>query len=120
RILVAEDDPDIIDLVQIILGRARYDVTIAINGRDALELATASPPDLVLMDVNMPLMNGLEAASAMRAAGLSCPIIALSASLGLADRDDALQAGYDAYLLKPIAQADLLAALAEHLEAAPA
>lgn len=120
RILVAEDDPDIIDLVQIILGRANYDVTIAINGRDALELATSSPPDLVLMDVNMPLMNGLEAASAMRQAGLTCPIIALSASLGLADRDDALEAGYDAYLLKPIAQADLLAALADHLEATPA
>ena len=118
HILVAEDDPDIIELVQIILGRADYQVTVAMNGQDAVEQAIATPPDLVLMDVNMPLMNGLEAASAMRKAGLSCPIIALSASLGLADRDDAMLAGYDAYLLKPISQADLLAAIAGHLESA--
>ncbi|MFK7886703.1 MAG: ATP-binding protein [Gammaproteobacteria bacterium] len=118
RILVAEDDPDIIDLVQIILGRANYDVDIAMNGRDAVDRALEINPDLVLMDVNMPLMTGMEAASEMRKRGIECPIIALSASLGADDRDGALEAGYDTYLVKPIARADLLAAIEAHLEKA--
>jgi len=118
RILVAEDDPDIIDLVQIILGRANYDVSIAMNGRDAVERAVALKPDLVLMDVNMPTMTGMEAAAEMRRQGIGCPIIALSASLGADDRDGALEAGYDTYLVKPIARADLLAAIEDHLEKA--
>jgi signal transduction histidine kinase len=115
RILVAEDDPDIIDLVQIILGRANYDVSIAMNGREAVERALELKPDLVLMDVNMPMMTGMEAASEMRRQGIACPIIALSASLGADDRDGALEAGYDTYLVKPIARADLLAAIEQHL-----
>lgn len=116
RILVAEDDPDIIDLVQIILDRADYDVHIAMNGLDAVEQALAMKPDLVLMDVNMPKMTGMEAASEMRRHGIRCPIIALSASLGIDDRDGALEAGYDTYLVKPIARGDLLRAIAVHLE----
>ncbi len=115
HILVAEDDPDIIDLVQIILGRAKYEVSIATNGRDAVERALQIMPDLVLMDVNMPHMNGMQAAAQMRRAGLRCPIIALSASLGVDDRDGAIEAGYDTYLVKPIASADLLAAIEQHL-----
>lgn len=115
HILVVEDDPDIIDLVQIILGRANYEVSIAMNGREAVERSLEVNPDLVLMDVNMPMMTGMEAASEMRRRGLSCPIIALSASLGADDRDGALEAGYDAYLVKPIARADLLAAIEHHL-----
>ncbi|MEM6640423.1 MAG: ATP-binding protein [Pseudomonadota bacterium] len=119
RILVAEDDPDIIDLVQIILAGAGYRVDVAMNGQDAVDMCGQTKPDLVLMDVNMPILNGLEAATAMRQRGLTVPIIALSASLGLADRDDALRAGYDAYLLKPIARTDLLASIARHLEGVP-
>lgn len=118
RILVAEDDPDIIALVQIILGRANYKVTVALNGLDAVERACAEPPDLVLMDVSMPGLDGLGAARRMREAGLRCPIIALSASLGAEDRDVAFESGYDAYLVKPIASADLLASIERHLELA--
>ncbi|MFK8015522.1 MAG: response regulator [Gammaproteobacteria bacterium] len=116
RILVVEDDPDIIDLVQIILGRAEYDVAIAMNGRDAVEQVLESQPDLVLMDVNMPEMTGMEAARIMRERGVHCPIIALSASLGVDDRDGAIKAGYDTYLVKPIAANDLLAAIDLHLQ----
>jgi signal transduction histidine kinase len=118
RVLIAEDDPDIIELVQIILRRANYQVTIAMNGRDAVECALEMQPDLILMDVNMPEMNGVEAARAMRAGGLRCPIIALSASLGVNDRNGAIEAGYDTYLVKPIAAADLLAAIEHHLQEA--
>lgn len=116
RILVAEDDPDIIALVQIILGRANYKVSIAHNGVDAVERAKADLPDLVLMDISMPSLDGLGAVRQMRDAGLKCPIIALSASLGSADRDVAFEAGFDTYLVKPIAAADLLASIERHLE----
>lgn len=118
RILVAEDDPDIIALVQIILGRANYTVSVAQNGLDAVEQVLANVPDLVLMDVSMPGLDGLGAARRMRDAGVACPIIALSASLGAADRDVAFQSGFDAYLVKPIAAADLLASIERHLATA--
>jgi two-component system sensor histidine kinase ChiS len=66
----------------------------------------------------MPDLSGLDAARQLRAAGLACPIIALSASLGADDRDIAFESGFTAYLVKPIARADLLAAVERYLTTA--
>jgi CheY-like chemotaxis protein len=117
-VLVAEDDPDVIELLQIILRRADHSVTIARDGHQAVERALSAMPDLVLMDVNMPGLDGLSAARELRRRGFDRPIVALTASLGAMDRGQALVYGCDGYLLKPISSSQLLLAIDRFLASA--
>ena len=111
KILIAEDERDIRDLITFTLGFAGYEVVAAANGEEALNLARQEKPDLVLMDVRMPRMTGYQACVAMKAdADLKdIPIIFLSAKGQDSEIQTGLQAGAVEYLLKPFAPDQLTA-----------
>jgi len=103
-ILVVEDSALNRKLIETVLKPHGYRVIAAENGRQAVDLALQERPDLILMDVMMPMMNGYEAARLIRGQGEinAVPIIALTASAMPHERDRALEAGCDGYVSKPI------------------
>lgn len=104
RILIVEDNMDNYELVRFILERAGYDVFLAVNGRDGVDAARFQKPDLILMDLGMPEMDGWNAAQKLKAdeATKSIPLYALSAHTLPTERKRAIQAGCDGYVSKPI------------------
>jgi PAS domain S-box-containing protein len=119
RILLAEDNPVNQKVALHMLRRRGYDVTLAETGRDALDLVEREPFDLVLMDVQMPEMDGFAATAAIRereaGTGRHLTIIAMTAHNMAGDRERCLAAGMDGYLSKPIRSADLYALLDREL-----
>lgn len=111
KILIAEDERDIRDLITFTLGFAGYEVVAAANGEEAVNLARQENPDLVLMDVRMPRMTGYEACAAMKADAKlkDIPVIFLSAKGQDSEIQTGLQAGAVEYLLKPFAPDQLTA-----------
>jgi CheY-like chemotaxis protein len=102
-VLVADDNEANRELVAVILQRQGYDVMEAANGREAIALAKEHSPDLVLLDIHMPEMDGYQAVEALRAAEASrhIPVVALTASAMAGDAEEALSRGFTAYLAKP-------------------
>jgi CheY-like chemotaxis protein/HPt (histidine-containing phosphotransfer) domain-containing protein len=127
RVLVAEDNPTNQKLVSALLEQRGHHVTIVNNGRRAVERAAAERFDVILMDVQMPEMGGLEATAAIReqerGTGGHVPIVALTARAMAGDREQCLAAGMDAYVSKPVRAEELSAAidaiLAPAIEASP-
>ncbi len=119
RILVAEDNGVNQLLMRRLLERAGHAVTIAHNGEQALQACAEDAFDVVLMDVQMPVMDGLEATARLRrreeAGGARLPIIALTAHAMAGDRERCLAAGMDGYVTKPVQPAQLFAAIGELL-----
>ncbi|MBX3304895.1 MAG: PAS domain S-box protein [Nitrospira sp.] len=116
RILLVDDLEDNRDLVILFLKSLPYTVETAVNGREAVEKVQTTSYDIVLMDVQMPIMDGLQATSTIRqwerAKGRrSIPIIALTAQALTEEREKSLAAGYTAHLTKPIKKPDLLKAI---------
>ena len=111
KILIAEDERDIRDLITFTLGFAGYEVVAAANGEEAVNLARQETPDLVLMDVRMPRMTGYEACAMMKADAKlkDIPVIFLSAKGQDSEIQAGLQAGAVEYLLKPFAPDQLTA-----------
>jgi signal transduction histidine kinase/ActR/RegA family two-component response regulator len=121
RILLAEDGPDNQALISSVLRRAGLEVDLANDGQIACEKALAARDagaefDLIVMDMQMPLMTGYEATAALRREGVRIPILALTAQAMTGDRDKCLAAGCDEYLSKPIDRARLLELVREMLE----
>ena len=104
RILVVEDNMDNYELVRFILERAGYDVFLAVNGRDGVAAARFQKPDLILMDLSLPEMDGWDAAQKLKAdeATKSIPLFALTAHTLPNERKRAMEAGCDGYVSKPI------------------
>ncbi|MEM9989123.1 MAG: response regulator, partial [Pseudomonadota bacterium] len=108
RVLLAEDNQINSVLATAILKRAGHHVDVAGNGVEAVETFTLAEYDIVLMDMRMPEMDGLEATKALRAAGhIDVPIIALTANAMGVDREACLQAGMNDFLSKPFDPNDL-------------
>ena len=105
KILIAEDERDIRDLVAITLRFAGHEVFAASNGEEAVELAPKVSPDLILMDVRMPRMTGYEACKLMKSdPGLKdIPVVFLSAKGQESEIQQGLASGAEDYLLKPFA-----------------
>jgi CheY-like chemotaxis protein len=103
-ILIVEDDSMLQEMMVQALEMADHVVVTAGNGREALECARATPPDLILMDIGMPEMDGNEATRQLKAdaATKAIPIIALTAHASQADRQTVLAAGADDYESKPV------------------
>ncbi len=115
RVLVAEDEPNIVESLRFLLERAGYDLTICGNGREALKVATESRHDVMVLDVMLPEMNGLDVLRALRAdpdAG-KLPVLMLTAKGQREDREDALAAGADMFISKPFSNAELVEAVGE-------
>jgi two-component system, cell cycle response regulator DivK len=109
KILVVEDNEENWDMISRRLQRRGYLVVRAADGQEAVEMAAHESPDLILMDVSLPVMDGLEATRRIRARAQTIPIIALTAHAMSGDRDRALQAGCDDYHAKPVELPRLLA-----------
>ena len=117
RILVVDDEPAVRDAVDRALRLEGYDVALAEDGRAALDAVADAPPDVLVLDVLMPHVDGLEVCRRLRAAGDRTPVLVLTARDTIADRVRGLDAGADDYLVKPFALEELLARAAR---AAPA
>lgn len=117
KILIAEDNPDNRDFLCQALEDSGCEVIIAVDGAQAIEQARCCHPDLILMDLSMPVLDGWEAARRLKADPRMryIPIIALSAHAMVGDDARALQAGCDDYLSKPISPARLLLKVEEWL-----
>jgi CheY-like chemotaxis protein len=117
KILIAEDERDIRDLVAFTLRFAGHEVFAASNGEEAVEMAPKVNPDLILMDVRMPRMTGYEACKVMKAdANLKdIPVVFLSAKGQETEIQQGLEAGAEKYLLKPFAPDQLTAQVKEIL-----
>lgn len=116
-ILLAEDNKINQKLVKAMLAKASYKVDIVENGRDAVEKVKQIPYDLVLMDIQMPEMDGIEAAQLIRQQGFSdLPIIALTANAYEKDKERCLNCGMSHFMTKPLKQAELLGTISKWLD----
>jgi two-component system cell cycle response regulator DivK len=104
RILVAEDRPASLELIRTVLESAGYEVIEALDGEEAIEKAFGTPVDLVLLDLQMPKVNGFGVLAELREDPRysRTPIVALTASAMQGDRERALAAGFSAYVTKPV------------------
>lgn len=110
RVLVVDDEPHILRALAITLRARDYEVVLAGNGAGALASAADAPPDLVVLDLGLPDMDGVEVIRALRG-WTDAPIIVLSGRSGARDKVEALDAGADDYVTKPFGMDELLARL---------
>jgi two-component system KDP operon response regulator KdpE len=108
RILVVEDDPGLARALAITLRARRYEVDIAHTGAGAIEAAASRPPDLLILDLGLPDIDGMDVLHAVRGWS-TVPVVVLSARAGSTDKVDALDAGADDYVTKPFGMDELLA-----------
>jgi two-component system response regulator MprA len=111
RVLVVDDEAAVRDSLSRTLRFEGYEVSIAVDGIDALDVIARQEPDAVLLDVMMPGLDGLETCRRLRGAGRLLPILMLTARDSVGDRVAGLDAGADDYLVKPFALQELLARL---------
>lgn len=117
RILVVEDNMDNYELVRYVLERAGYDVFLAVNGRDGIDAARAQKPNMILMDLGLPEMDGWNAIKSLKSdeETKNIPLYALTAHTLPHDRKRALEAGCDGYVAKPIQMKDFVSVVEEAL-----
>jgi len=117
RIVVADDDPDILNIVSMSLEAMGHEVGRARNGREAVELVRSTQPDLVLMDLMMPECNGYEATMILKADpdSSAIPILALTAKAMRGDEEKGRQAGVDGYITKPFRISQVLDVVDQYL-----
>ncbi|TNE87779.1 MAG: response regulator transcription factor [Deltaproteobacteria bacterium] len=119
RILIVEDDPAISRGLELNLQLEGYTTHVAADGEEGLRLAEEHTPDLVILDVMMPKLNGFEVCSALRRQGSNVKIIILSAKSTEYDKIMGLDLGADDYVTKPFAVGELLARIKAHLRRLP-
>jgi CheY-like chemotaxis protein len=118
RVLLVEDNEMNRDMLSRRLQRRGYEVIIAVDGRQGVEMAQSSSPDIVLMDMSLPVMDGWEATRTLKASPETkeIPVIALTAHAMSTDREKAMEAGCDDYDTKPIELTRLIAKMELLLE----
>ncbi|MGC9335546.1 MAG: response regulator [Anaerolineae bacterium] len=118
RILIVDDEPPIVDMLAYNLKRANYEVLIARDGQEALDQARQAQPDLVILDLMLPVLDGLEVCRALRRER-DVPIIMLTARDAEVDRVVGLELGADDYVVKPFSVRELVARVRNVLRRAP-
>ncbi len=118
KILVVDDEPTIVRLMEFILARQGHEMLIAVNGEEALQKIRAHQPDLVLLDIMMPRIDGYEVAQQLRAdpKTAALPVIMLSAKAQEEDIRRGEEVGVDAYVTKPFSPEHLVQVVTEHLQ----
>jgi DNA-binding response OmpR family regulator len=109
RVLVVDDEESITDVISVLLRHLEFDVETAATGREALDRADSNPPDLIVLDVMLPDIDGFEVCRRMRAGGVEAPVIFLTALDKVTDKVTGLELGGDDYLTKPFSPAELVA-----------
>jgi two-component system, cell cycle response regulator DivK len=118
RILIAEDNLDLTYILLRLVENAGYDSILAVNGREAVDMAASQQPDLILMDVMMPVMDGIEATRQIRQnpKTSSIPIIAVTAMSSIRDKERCLENGCNDYMSKPFTPSQLSAKIQQVLK----
>lgn len=118
RVLLAEDESNIIVSLTFLLERAGFDVACEMNGRDALNAALEKPPDVMILDVMLPSLDGFEILRQLRAdpRGEHLPVLMLTAKGQREDRDNAFSVGADQFITKPFSNAEVIDAVKQLAE----
>jgi len=118
KILIVEDIPGLIHILELEVQRLGYETILASNGEEAVEMAIAQLPNLIMMDIMMPEMDGLEAARRIRENPhtRAIPIIAVTALSSRKDKEKCLESGCDDYLSKPFTASQLSSSITELLK----
>ena len=113
RVQLVEDEPNIVVTLTYLLERAGFDVSTTTDGEAALNAALADPPAVMILDVALPVLSGLEVLRRLRAdaRGRHVPVVMLTAKGRQTDRESAIDSGADLYLTKPFSNAELIAAV---------
>ena len=121
KILVVDDEPPIVRLMEFILARQGHEMLIAVNGQEALDKVRAHQPDLVLLDIMLPRIDGYEVARTLRAdpATATLPIIMLSAKAQEEDIQKGIDVGVDEYITKPFSPEQLVGVVGDYLSRVP-
>jgi two-component system response regulator MprA len=114
-VLVVEDQAALARLIQTVLTEEGFQVAVAHDGMTGRDAAVADPPDAIILDLNLPRLDGLAVCRSVRARGLRMPIVMLTARDAVPDRVTGLEAGADDYIVKPLAFEELIARLRAHL-----
>lgn len=121
NILLVEDHEDNRNIYRTILEHYGFRVLIAVDGREGIRLANQEQPDLILLDIDIPVVDGLEVARRLKndSCTAAIPIVALTAYSQSEDRERAEEAGFDGYLAKPVAPSSVVEEVRKFLSAAP-
>jgi DNA-binding response OmpR family regulator len=111
RLLIVEDHEDLADALRTNLRREGYQATVASDGRQALAMVRADPPDMIVLDLGIPGLDGLALLSRLRAEGHWCPVLILSARDSDSDKVEGFRLGADDYVTKPFRTVELMARL---------
>jgi len=114
-VLLTDDNQDMVDLVKLVLADSGYKLITATDGNEAVSICLEKQPDLVLMDIRMPNMDGFSASKTLRARGFNKPIVILSASDKEQDRRRAIEVGCNEYILKTMDMAEVETVLDKYL-----
>ena len=117
---LCEDDDELRGVIRSALDREGHEVRATASGADALRMFTDSPPDVLILDIGLPDADGRDVCMALRANGVTCPVLFLTARSALPDRVSGFHSGGDDYLAKPFALAELLVRVAALARRAPA
>ncbi len=117
-VLLAEDEPNIVESITFLLERAGFDVIVATDGRQALVTALEKLPDVLVLDLMLPELDGYEVLRNLRADpdGAKVPVLMLTAKGQRIDRETALECGADLFMTKPFANAEITAAVVKLAE----
>ena len=115
RVLLAEDEPNIVESLKFLLERAGFEVTVKTDGRQALDAALDDVPDLLILDVMLPELSGYEVLRHLRADRRSetLPVLMLTAKGQRSDRETALECGANLFMTKPFSNAEIVSAVKE-------
>lgn len=116
KILVAEDEEINYLYIFEALSELDYEIVHAWNGQEAVDIFQAQKPDIILMDIKMPKLNGFEALELIKKTSPNTPIIALTAHALSGDKEKALEAGFDYYLSKPVSEDQLIGAIEKFMK----
>lgn len=113
RVLLAEDEPNIVESLTFLMERAGFDISAESDGRMALEEALSNPPDILILDVMLPELDGYEILRQLRADRRTerLPILMLTAKGQREDRETALECGADLFITKPFSNSEIVAAV---------